>query len=1131
MAHLSLSLLGPFQATLAGKAVTTFESDKDRALLAYLAAEADRPHRRQVLAALLWPDWPEGEARGHLRHTLAKLRTAVGDRHATPPFLLIARETIQFNRDSDCWLDVAAFRELAEAEQVSSWKEAVALYRGPFLEGFSLKDSAAFEDWSLLVREQLQRQVLATLHRLAEHYEGRGDYERAQRYARRQVELAPWYESAHRQLMRLLALDNQRGAALAQYEACRRTLQEELGVQPGPETTALYQRIRDGQVAKPGPREAPRHNLPPSLTPFIGREPELAAICARLRDPACRLLTLTGPGGCGKTRLALRAAADLLSADAMPEDPDFAAHGVFFVSLASLHSAETIVPTIAQALDLTFHKGRAPRQQLLDYLRQKRMLLVLDNFEHLLARPERGYDTRSPSEATTLLTDILKAAPGVRILVTSRARLNLQAEQLFPVGGMRFPESPAEAASGVAQYGAVELFLSSARRAQPDLEPTADDLLHVARICSLVQGMPLAILLAAAWMGMLSPAEIAAEIAKGLDILERDWRDVPQRHTSVRAVFGHSWNLLTEHEREVFRGLSVFRGGFTRDAARQVTGASLHVLTSLVDRSLLHRAVRPGTEGRYEVHELLRQYAAEKLDQLPDAGEEVRDRHCAHYASLLHGWEADLRGPRRRAALAQIEADVENARLAWRWAVDRGQVGRLDQAAECLCAFYHWRGRLQEGEAACRMAADRLAAGEQRPAAGFAEGARVLAKVLAWQSVLSGGVEPALPLLRQSLALLEGSELADVDTRRERAFALQMMGQLVFDADMEEAARLAERSLALYCALGDRWGMAGALCDWAGAQNWGAYDKERSLLGESLALYRALDDPWGIAKTLGMLAGAAVHRGQFERAERLIRESEAVRRDMDNQADIAQIGGWNGWRLFWLGKLAEARALQEEGVAIYSDLGIRNSDSARASVTLSQLNVHMGRYERARALGRASLALTRELGYRWGIAASLLSLSWIALAEGAYAEAEQLSRESVTVFETEEWYDPWPALASLGYAARGLGQRPQARHHVHEALRMAAAIQTFSALMYVLPGIALLLSDEGQAERAVELYALASRQPLVANSRWFEDVAGRHIAAAAAALPPDVVAAAQERGRSRDLHATVAELLAEWEDE
>jgi predicted ATPase/DNA-binding SARP family transcriptional activator len=1128
MAHLSLSLLGPFQATLAGKAVTTFESNKDRALLAYLAVEADRPHRRQVLAGLLWPDWPEGEARSHLRHSLAKLRTTIGDRHATPPFLLITRDTIQFNCEGDCRLDVAAFRELVESDQVSSWEEAVALYRGPFLEGFSLKDSAAFEDWSRLIREQLHRQVLSTLHRLAEHAEERKDYAQAQRHARRQVEIAPWQEEAHRQLMRLLALDDQRGAALAQYEACRAALQEELGVEPGPETTALYRRIRDGQIGQPGRKEARRHNLPPSLTPFVGREAELTAICARLRDPACRLLNLVGPGGCGKTRLALQAAADLLSADPLSEDPDFAAHGVFFVSLAPLGSPETIVPTIAQALDLTFHQGRAPREQLLDYLRQKRVLLLLDNFEHLLAGPERGQDVHGPGEATTLLTDILRAAPDVKILVTSRARLSLQAEQLLPVPGLRFPESPAEVASGVARYSAVELFLTSARRAQPDFGPTADDLVHVARICSLVQGMPLAILLAAAWIGMLTPAEIAAEIAKGLDILERDWRDVPQRHTSVRAVYNHSWNLLTEREREVFCGLSVFRGGFTRQAARQVTGASLRVLTSLVDRSLLHRAARPGTEGRYEVHELLRQYAAEKLAQLPGAEEEVRDRHCAHYASLLQGWEADLSGPRRRATLAQIEVDFENARLAWRWAVDRGRVGRLDQVTGCLCAFYEWRGRLQEGEAACRMAADRLAAGELGPATGSAERSRGLAKVLAWQGILSGGIEPALRVLQRSLALLENAELADVDTRRERAFILQMMGQRVFATDKEKAVQLAERSLALYRALGDRWGMAGALNDWGNAARClGAHDKARSLFEESLALYRALDDPWGIAKTLGLLSWVAEEQGQLEQAERLIRESEAVCRNIDSQADIAHIGLQNGSGLLWLGKLAEARALLEESVSIYRDLGIRSWLSAESIWQLCQVEVHLGRYERARTLGRASLALTQELGYWSGICISLRLLSWAALAEGAYAEAEQLSRESVTVYETEEWYDPWPALASLGYAARGLGQRAQARHHVHEALRTAAAIQACWSLMFVLPGMALLLADEGQVERAVELYALASCDPLVANSRWFEDVAGRHIAAAAASLPPEVVTAAQERGRARDLDATVAELLEE----
>jgi tetratricopeptide (TPR) repeat protein len=394
-------------------------------------------------------------------------------------------------------------------------------------------------------------------------------------------------------------------------------------------------------------------------------------------------------------------------------------------------------------------------------------------------------------------------------------------------------------------------------------------------------------------------------------------------------------------------------------------------------------------------------------------------------------------------------------------------------------------------------------------------------------------MESALGLLQQSLALLEGPELAGVDTRRESAFVLQHMGRMAYNADLEEAARLAERSLALYRALGDRWGMAGVLNDWGNAvRRLGAYDKARPLFEESLALYRALGNPFRIAVSLGFLAWVAALQGQIDKAERLIQEGLAMRPRIDSQFAIGRISGENGMGLFWIGKLAEAHTLLEKSVAIKSDLGIRNHESVRSNTWLGEVEAHIGQYERARTQGQTSLALARELDYRQGIGMALCLLSEIALTEGAYAEAEQLSRESATVLE-EIGQRVWLsiALACSGYAARGLGQRSLAWHHLHRALRMAGATQALNVLMYVLPGLALLLADEGQTERAVELYALASRHPLVANSRWFEDVAGRHIAAAAAALPPDVVTAAQERGRTRDLDATVADLLAEWEEE
>jgi len=491
-----------------------------------------------------------------------------------------------------------------------------------------------------------------------------------------------------------------------------------------------------------GPRLS---NLPVHLTPFVGREAVLAEIAERLGDPDCRLLTLVGPGGCGKTRLALKAAEAQL--DNYP-------HGVFFVRLAPLQSVEAIVPTVAKSLDFFFRVEGEPKQQLLDYLHQKAMLLIMDNFEHLL-------------EDAGLVTEILKTAPEVKILATSRARLNVGGEHLFPVSGMSFPDE--EAAEDASQYSAVQLFLTSARRVQPSFEPTADDLTDVGRICRLVEGMPLAILLAAGWMEMLVATEIAAEIDQSLDFLETKLRDVPERQRSMTAAFDYSWNLLTARSRAVMQALSVFRGGFTREAAQQVTGASLRELMALAHKSLLQRS----TTGRYEVHELLRRYAAERLDESSTASEATHERHCAYYAAALQGWGADLKGARQQAAPAGMDAEIENARAAWNWAVEQGQLQRLDRMIERLCRFYAWRGRLQEGEAACRAAAERLAA----PASG--DCLRVLVRALAWQSVFNlrlGRIEFANQLLRDSLALLGEPALAGQDAWMETACVLLQMG-------------------------------------------------------------------------------------------------------------------------------------------------------------------------------------------------------------------------------------------------------------------------------------------------------------------------------------------------------------------
>jgi len=738
------------------------------------------------------------------------------------------------------------------------------------------------------------------------------------------------------------------------------------------------------------------------------------------------------------------------------------------------------------------------------------MLFIMDNFEHLL-------------DGVDLVTDLLKTAPDVSVLVTSRVRLNVQGEQLFPVAGMDVPDE--EMLGEATQYSAVKLFLSSARRAQPGFELTVDNLADVAQICHLVQGMPLGILLAAGWVEMLAPAEIAAEISQSLDFLETDLRDVPERQRSMRAVFDHSWRILMEREREVLEGLSVFSGGFIREAAQEVTGVSLRELMALVNKSLLHRT----STGRYEVHELLRQYAAEKLDESPTASDTAHDRHSTYYAAALQKWDADLKGPRQHTALVEMDAEIENARAAWNWAVERGQMERLDQAIEGLCRFYNRRLRGQEGESACRKATDKLTVttkgGELR----------VLVKILTWQSAFDvhlGHREFANQLLGQSLALLDGPELAGQDTRQERAFVLIEMGRAALYSEGEKARRLLGQSLAFYQALGNRWGTANAL-NALGSLAWslGDYDEAKQLCEESLVIRQSLGDQGGIADSFMALAWVAMSQGQLEEAERSMRERMAICREMGDRDSIASGLSSLGSTLNYLGRFAEAHSLNEENLAIYNDLGLR-SGIAFSNASLCTAQIHLGKYEQACACGQIGLALFREIGVQWGIGTSLRNLGCVALAVEAYAEAQGVLQESVVVerqIGKREFL--CAALATLGYAARGLGQLIQAEQHLYEALRTTVELGAFLPLMYALPVICLLLTDQGEKEQAVELYALASRYPFVANSRWFENVAGQHIAAVAATLPPDVVAAAQERGRARDLWVTAAELLAELEGE
>jgi len=909
--------------------------------------------------------------------------------------------------------------------------------------------------------------------------------------------------------MRLYAGSGQQAAALRQYEICERVLMEELGVSPAPETTELWQAIRERrlpqlQIGPERPPEVPptpRHNLPTSLTPFVGRRALLAEIRERLQDPGCRLLSLVGPGGSGKTRLALEAAAR--------EIPRFR-DGVFFVSLAPLQSVDAIVPTVAQALSfpLSTRADRDPRQQLLDYLRGKQMLLMLDNFEHLL-------------EGVGVAVEVLRAAPEVKIMSTSRARLNVQGEHLLPVPGMDVPSQEAEAP--LSQYDAVELFLRSARRVRPDFDPTVEELGQVGSICRMVGGMPLAILLAASWMTMLDPGEIMGEMSlEGLDFLETDWRDVPERQRSMRAVLDHSWGLLSEGEQGVLAGLSAFRGGFRQRAARQVTGTSIQELRTLVNRSLVQRT----PSGRYEMHELLRRYGAERLALSSAAEASLHDRHCAYYAAALQRWEAELRGPRQAEAIAEIEPEVENARAAWDWAVERGDVVRIGQAMDGLCRFYERRGRLQEGEAACRQAAERLGGMEKEL---LGEGLRVLIRAWGWQGRLNqlmGRTEVARQSLGQGMRLLDEPTMAGIDTRPERAFLLQQLGRIAYWSDREEAQRLWEESLALCRALDDRWGTASLLSHLGElVSNVSDAVEATRMLRESLALRRRLGDQRGIADALEHLQGIAIFEGRLEESQSLLNEAMEIRANIGDRVGVLRGYLRIGLHYLFDGQFADAHRSLESMAGPLSDLGMRQP-LGDANWGLALTKIHLGLYDEARRICRETLVLFRSLSDLRGVARCLDGLGRIALAREAPTRAARLLGEGARLFQRiGQRHEAAHTLTSLGHAQRKLGRSSQAKQTLWEALGAAAEIGHFHSQIDSLLLVAMLLADQGEGKRAIEIYALAMRYPNVGNSRYWEDVAGKHITALASMLPPEVVAAAQERGQARDLQATIMELL------
>ena len=820
------------------------ETAKTQALLVYLSL-TPRPVARQTLVGLLWSELPEVKARRNLRRALWNLRQQIAAPHL-PPLLLGDRQQVHLNPRFPRWLDVQAFEAactelkaglsvVQSRRHLDALAQAVALYRGELLQGFSVEGAPAFESWLLGERERLRLMALEAIERLTAGYAARNEVDRAVEQARRLLQIEPWQESGYRRLMRLLARSGRRAAALAQYERCRRILAQELGVEPTAETVALAERIRAGTLGMPTPP------LPAAATLFIGRERELGEVAALLARTDCRLLTVTGLGGVGKSRLALELAWRIA--------PRFA-DGVGYVALEALSSPEQLPGAIVRALDIRQAGMPAPLEALLAYLRNKRLLLLLDGFERLL--PE-----------VALLSRMLQAAPGLKLLVTSRERLNVRGEWLYPLEGLGCP--PPDAPFRPTAYDAVRLFLRAAGRVRLDFRVEPETWPALIRLCRLLEGMPLAIEMAAAWVRFLSVEELASEVERGLDRLTLARREEPALRRSLRAVFERSWQRLSEEERRAFVRLSVFRGSFRRVEAQRVTGASLTTLAALVDKSLLYRL----PSGRYRLHELVRRYAAGQLARDGEAEVVARERHCQTYAALVSAYRRERDAGRPMPILRLIGEEFDNIRAAWEWALERREEEALSAMLDGLADHFHLNSAFYEGERFFRRACAVLSEPGDRPPIGPLVLWRLRLNRAAFALYL-GRLTAARPTLERALAIFAQEGAVD-----EVAHARFFLGEIArFGGDHEAAARLFAESLADYRRAGNR-SAVGFCLNGLGvtALALGRLEEARAHLEESLRAFAAIGHEMGSAIAGINLAELLMRQGDFDAAEARLVES------------------------------------------------------------------------------------------------------------------------------------------------------------------------------------------------------------------------------------------------------------------
>lgn len=942
---LQITLLGPPQIILGGEPIRSLSSAKSQALLYYLAVRG-RPESRLTLAGLLWPDKNDTEARTNLRQAVRQLRQLLGDA-SEGGYLVTLRDSIALNETLSISVDAPLFEWTANAGLAGDMQvlqSAVDQYTGEFLSGFYVDDASGYEDWMLMIRERLRGLVLQSLHTLADHYTAHHEVKPGLRIARQFLEIEPWREEAHRMLMQFLAWDGQTSAALAQYDRCRQVLLQEFGTEPNPETQALYNAIRTNLVPRknlPVATQPTRvkfpSNLPPQPSPFIGRASEithLTRLLSPFSPPPSPLLTLHGPGGVGKTRLALQLADALV--DQFPD-------GVWLVELAPLTDELEIPEAILQAINLQPDGSRSLAQTVHDYFRQKRSLLILDNCEHLGKAPAQWADS------------LRDHAPGLSLLATSRIPLRARDEQVIQVHPLTTPQpnggSPLTAAN-LLKYEAVQLFTARLAQASSGFALNAKNAEAVATICNQLDGIPLALEIAAARARVMPLERLAQRLEQRLhwvhNTLSPEESAAARRQQTLQALMDWSYDLLRPEEATLFNRLAVFAGGWTLDATEAMfEDDGLDILIELVEQSLVIFGYDPA-RSRYRMHEIIRQYASEKLQASGETPDMVA-RHARYYAHLVAQTAQNAKNQPLQERLDLMDQEHANIRAALEWLVTHDPEQALSLAADLgkELRFWELRGHHEEGR-------------------------RELSRTLE---------ASPLPSKARARALLAAAALSSAIT------------------DFEYGQACTQESLTIFRQLDDIPGEIDAIMTSAQLSiHQGQFTGLVETVTEAMTQAEKAQDLNGLAWGHDILGQIFDEVGENEQATTHLLQSVALRRQLDDPYELAN--SLNSLAVLLMGQKTylEASEVLQEAVSLNLALGYRRG-VALALHNLAECAMELGNYARAKTLNTESLRIRRELGLRRGYAYSLENFASLAARENQFPRAVQLFAASQALRE------------------------------------------------------------------------------------------------------------------------------------